>query len=145
MKVNESYDILQNYLGKILHFHSLSFICDVLGWLSPSLLTILKYDHIILISLRQFQNFELLYLPIMKVKKFSIAIGPWSLIEHRWKMNLLQLVVVVFVAHLRGCSADGQAQDVQATKKNRNRPSLSLKQLVPRQSPKRKLAEWQLA
>jgi hypothetical protein len=57
-------------------------------------------------------------------------------------MNLVHLVVVVvFVAHLRGCSADGQAQAVQATKKNRNHPSLTPKQMMPRHSPKRKLAD----
>jgi hypothetical protein len=73
MKVNKSYNIPQNFLGKITHFCSLLFICDVLFWLSLLLLVISKYDRRISVSLGQFQNFELLYLPIMKVKKFNIA------------------------------------------------------------------------
>jgi hypothetical protein len=73
MKVNESYNIPQHFLGKIPHFHSLSFISGVLCQLSLSLLAISKYDCRILVLLGQFQNFKLLYLPFMKVKNSNIA------------------------------------------------------------------------
>ncbi len=53
--------------------NSLSFICDVICCLSLLLLVISKFDHIILVLLRQFQNFELSNLPIVKVKKVNIA------------------------------------------------------------------------
>jgi hypothetical protein len=72
MKVNESYNIPQNFLGKIIHFCSLSFICNVLCWLSLLLLVISKYDCRISVLLRKFQNFELLNLFIVKDKTFNI-------------------------------------------------------------------------
>ena len=68
MKVYESYDIPLYFLGKITHFCSLLFICDVLCQLLFSLLSILKYDHRISVSLKQYQNFELSYLPFVKLK-----------------------------------------------------------------------------
>jgi hypothetical protein len=73
MKVKESYDIPQYFLGKTTLFCSLSFISNVLCQLSLSLLAISKYDCRILVLLEQFQNFELLYLPFMKVKNSNIA------------------------------------------------------------------------
>ncbi len=72
-KVNESYDIPRNFLGKILHFCSLSFICNVLCFFLLLLLPISKYDCRILVLFRQFRNFELSNLPFVKVKIFNIA------------------------------------------------------------------------
>jgi hypothetical protein len=60
-------------LCKITHFCSVLFNCDVICLLSLSLLAISKYDRRILVSPRQFQNFELLYFAIVKVKNSNIA------------------------------------------------------------------------
>ncbi len=73
MKVNESCNIPQYFLCKIIHFCSLSFICNVLCQLSLLQLAILKYDCRISVSLGQFQNFELSYLPFVKAKNSNIA------------------------------------------------------------------------
>jgi hypothetical protein len=73
MQVNKSYDIPQYFLGKITHFCSLLFICNVLRQLLLLLLAILKYDCRILVSLGQFRNVKLSFLPFVKVKYSNIA------------------------------------------------------------------------
>ena len=50
---------------------------EVISDIGLSLLVILKYDCRISVSLGQFRNFELSYLPIVKVKKFNIPDTYW--------------------------------------------------------------------
>ncbi len=84
-KVNESCNIPQYLFCKITHFCSVLFNWDVLCLLSLSLLAVSKYDRRILVSPRQFQNFELLYFAIVKVKNSNIAdaySGTYPKVEH---------------------------------------------------------------
>ncbi len=83
MKVYDNPWNQQNFLGKIIHFHSLSFICDVLCWLSLSILVISKFWFCL-------DNFEILNLVIMIVKKVIIVdtyLANWLLTK--WRLTTL--------------------------------------------------------
>ncbi len=84
MKVNESYDIHGIFFIKSLTFvpfHSIAmYFVDFFFRFS-------KYDHRISVLPRQFQNFELLYLAIVKVKNSSIADTYRQVVKRYTKTN----------------------------------------------------------